>query len=531
MTTDFRKRQLTKLRVRRREKESDLKQKLEQDEAKIAILREENDRLKGATVIPKDCDFSDAKGYKFLKKLGAGGQGQVWHAKKKTSWRYGDHVVPAGESDVALKFMTSYSGEASGIANLINEGRVMSLFDHENLMSCEPLMMRNYRDLPKNVQTSLEEEARQLGQDVRKLSIPLIEMKYVRGFKNLNADLQSWLNALREWRSPYSDGKPRMHVLTTQLAAFIISRVARGIEEAHTEHNKINKDIKPANVLITKKGTVKLTDFTLTDMVAKEGRALGTISYMSPEQMRNGKIDYATDIYSLNLLFYRILKGALPWGLNENPRIRGVAINREKNLLSQIFERARLGFRDGRKDDKNYLQDPIYSLKEVDDARDKIRCDICKLVKDGLNPKPEERPAAGDYADLLESMIYSIGYGPTNNSLGAAGRLLSRNPLVLDYVINPSNGELRDYNAQYREEPSSLRTITKRELANLAYSCKDPQNTRKWLASFKQGEKRPLPREHLPHIAKVYWKKEDVAATREVIRKTKEVETAMRYEK
>ncbi|MDP1696024.1 MAG: protein kinase [archaeon] len=511
-----------------------LEQELEQIKSELEKLKFENERLQSATFNPDNCDFVDAKSYQYVKKLGQGGQGQVWHAKKRTHWVQGRHLLPSGESDVALKFMTSYSGEASGIVNMINEGKIMSLFDHENLMNCEPLMMKNYKDLPREVQNVLEDEARQRGQDINMLSIPLIEMKYVRGFGGLKADLRSWLDALRNWASPYSNEKPRMHVLTAQLGAFIASRVARGAEEAHTEFNLSNKDIKPANILITRKGTVKLTDFTMTKMVAKEGTALGTTEYMSPEQMMSLDISSATDVYSLSLVLYRLLRGALPWRLNEDPRIEGGIINDEKDLLPQICARARLGFRDGRKDEEenkiNYIQDPAYSLREIDSAREGIRLKICDAIRKGLNPNPEERPSAGDFAKMLEGAIYSLGYGPTNNSLRVAGRLLSRNPLVIDYVTNPSNGELKEYNAQYEEAPASLRTVTKNDLSDLAFSCKDPKATRVWLDSFRQGEKRPLPMEHIPFIAKSYLTKEDIKETKEVTRETEETAAAIKYE-
>lgn len=500
---------------------------LQEYEDKITILSEENQRLKNSNSAPEDSDFADLKGYKYVKKLGQGGQGQVWHAKKRTYWAQGRHLLTAGESDVALKFMTSFSGEASGIVPILNEAKVMSLFDHENLMNCEPLMMKDYRNLPRDVQITLDNEARQKGQDIRKLSIPMIEMKYVKGLKNLNADLHSWLSALRNWASPYSNGKPRMHVLTAQLAAFIVSRVARGAEEAHTEYNLSNKDIKPGNILITKKGTVKLTDFTMTKMVAEKGTAMGTPEYMSPEQMMNLDMAPATDVYSLSLVLYRLLRGALPWRLNEDPRKRWDKDNRLS--LPDICARASLGFRDERTDDKNYLQDLSHSLKEIDNARDGIRLKVCGTAKKGLNPNPEERATMGDFAKMLEGAIYSLGYGPTNNSLRAAGKLLSRHPLVIDYVTNPENGELKEYNAQYEENPSSLRTITKNELSDLAFSCTSPKETRAWLDSFRTGEKRPLPIEHLPHIAKMYPTAED-RVSKEILRQTKETEAATECE-
>jgi serine/threonine protein kinase len=85
------------------------------------------------------------------------------------------------------------------------------------------------------------------------------------------------------------------------------------LDFAH-RHGVIHRDIKPANLLITPEGTVKLTDFGIarSNSAARltgTGMAVGTLAYMSPEQIRSAPVDARSDIYSLGLTFYEMVTG------------------------------------------------------------------------------------------------------------------------------------------------------------------------------------------------------------------------------
>ncbi len=80
------------------------------------------------------------------------------------------------------------------------------------------------------------------------------------------------------------------------------------------EHGVIHRDIKPANILIATDGAVKLTDFGIArsstaQRLTGTGLAVGTLAYMSPEQIRSGQVDARSDLYSFGLTFYEMVTG------------------------------------------------------------------------------------------------------------------------------------------------------------------------------------------------------------------------------
>jgi eukaryotic-like serine/threonine-protein kinase len=97
----------------------------------------------------------------------------------------------------------------------------------------------------------------------------------------------------------------------------ILAQIATGLQKAH-EKNIIHRDIKPANIFITKDNVAKVLDFGLAklsrqSMLTKTGSTLGTLAYMSPEQLKSSEVDSRADIFSLGVVFYEMLTGKLPF--------------------------------------------------------------------------------------------------------------------------------------------------------------------------------------------------------------------------
>ena len=124
-----------------------------------------------------------------------------------------------------------------------------------------------------------------------------IAMEYVEG-KNLKQLLQE------------------KTVFTWERVAEIIGQVAEALDYAH-RRGIVHRDVKPANIIITPEGGVKITDFGIAKIdhsnLTTEGQFLGTPNYMSPEQVTGDAVDGRTDLFSLGVVLYELLTRKKPF--------------------------------------------------------------------------------------------------------------------------------------------------------------------------------------------------------------------------
>ncbi|MDE7201899.1 MAG: Stk1 family PASTA domain-containing Ser/Thr kinase [Lachnospiraceae bacterium] len=198
--------------------------------------------------------------YEVLEKIGTGGMSDVYKAKDQKLNRFVAVKVLKQEFSENRNFVSKFRVEAQAAAGLM----------HPNIV---------------NVYDVGEEEG-----------IHYIVMELVEGI------------TLKK----YIEKKVR---LTTKEAISIAIQVAMGIEAAHNNHI-IHRDIKPQNIIISKEGKVKVTDFGIAKAASSNtitSNVMGSVHYTSPEQARGGFSDEKSDIYSLGITIFEMLTGRVPF--------------------------------------------------------------------------------------------------------------------------------------------------------------------------------------------------------------------------
>lgn len=189
-------------------------------------------------------------------------------------------------------------------------------------------------------------------------------------------------------------------LIPPDLAAFIISRICRGLNHAHQRCDSsgrnlgiVHRDVNPRNIMIAREGDVKLTDFGIAKaldlMYNKEGEVIaGKDAYLSPEQARREVTDPRADLFSCAIVLSEMLLG-------ENI----FEAESEEDTRKNIVELS--------------IPDFVEMRADIDPRLD----DILQL---GLKRDREKRyQSAQKMLTALEVFLYGEGYGPTNEKLAA----------------------------------------------------------------------------------------------------------------
>ncbi len=200
--------------------------------------------------------------YEIIEKLGEGGMGVVYKAHDTKLDR-----------DVALKFLSSpITPNEEQKQRFIHEAKAASALDHPNIC--------NIYEIDETPDGQL-----------------FIAMRAYEGI-SLNKKIESGPLAINE-------------VIDYAL------QIVAGLQAAH-EKDIIHRDIKSSNIIITEKGNVKIIDFGLAKLrggaqLTKTGKAVGSLAYMSPEQLRADDVDVRSDIFSFGIVLYEMITGELPF--------------------------------------------------------------------------------------------------------------------------------------------------------------------------------------------------------------------------
>ncbi|MDX1645432.1 MAG: serine/threonine-protein kinase, partial [Thermoanaerobaculia bacterium] len=335
--------------------------------------------------------------YRITASLGAGGMGEVYRARDEKLGR-----------EVALKVLPAeMAGDASRLERFQREARAVAALNHPNIVTLY----------------SVEEEG----------GTHFLTMELVEG---------------RTLGEVMSDGQiplGRFFEIALALAAAMAAAHGRGIT---------HRDLKPANVMLTDEGFVKVLDFGLaklaesagaddltqmpTEALTQDGMVVGTIPYMSPEQIEGKPLDHRTDIFSLGVLLYEMLVGSRPFQGDTQPALMSAILRDDppsvvavRNDLPRHL--GRVVARCLEKDPKRRYESAAGLSYELEGLEREHRAE--SLAASSSRGEAESRPVDPSPAGTRFS---SIGAGPAEapSAAGSSGvaALRERSIAVLPFV-------------------------------------------------------------------------------------------------
>jgi serine/threonine protein kinase/Tfp pilus assembly protein PilF len=280
--------------------------------------------------------------YKILSKLGEGGMGEVYLAEDLKL-----------ERRVAIKFLPKYLTKGKeNVERFEREAKATAALNHPNIVTI-------YEIAEESTQT-------------------FIVMEYIDG-QPLRTKINNGFSDLAE-------------ILD------ITNQICDGLSEAH-KADIVHRDIKPENILIDKNGRVKILDFGLAKLkgvskLTKESSTLGTIHYMSPEQIQGQEVDHRSDIWSLGVVLYEMLTGIVPFTGDYEQAIMYTIMNQEPDFKSNRSEQI---FRPMQAILQKILKknpDERYQLiTTIHDDLEKMKSEIGRQTRAKMESKKENKPS------------------------------------------------------------------------------------------------------------------------------------------
>ncbi|MCK4754794.1 MAG: protein kinase, partial [Calditrichia bacterium] len=286
--------------------------------------------------------------YKILEELGRGGMGEVYLAEDLKL-----------ERKVAIKFLPQHlTKDKDNVERFEREAKAAASLNHPNIVTIHEIAEV---DLPATADKQT-----------------FIVMEYVDG-KSLREYVRT-----TQIESGFSTGSAA-HSVNEIIS--IINQIVEGLSKAH-QAGIVHRDIKPENILIDKDARVKILDFGLAKLkgvskLTKESSTLGTVHYMSPEQIQGEDVDHRSDIWSMGVVLYEMLTGEPPFSGDYESAVHYAILNEEPKLYHQI----ETGY-------SSYLRNTV--SKMIDKDRDK-RYQDCSEIKYDLEKcfdikQKEKRP-------------------------------------------------------------------------------------------------------------------------------------------
>src|SRR4030066_391826 len=164
--------------------------------------------------------------------------------------------------------------------------------------------------------------------------------------------------------------------LTIERITDISVQICEGLNEAHSK-GITHRDIKPENILIDEKGKVKIVDFGLAKIknvsrgITKQDSTVGTLKYMSPEQIRNQNVDHRSDIWSFGVILYEMITGKYPFKGEHDASLFYSIINQSPEPLARYKVNISEGFQ--RIINKSLDKDPETRYQHIDELLSDIR--------------------------------------------------------------------------------------------------------------------------------------------------------------